>query len=186
MTAYKTVIKNGKVLVIRGKIILNKYIIIPPSVLGVGFVSLGSGYFSLKIDSTGKAWSWGYKQSGQLGNNETNLALIPDDVYENHTFCQIVGATYFSLSIDNTGKAWGWGNNYFGNLGNNTKGTGYCKSTPVAVCGNHTFCQISNGDFHSIGLDNRGKLWSWGINNYGQLGDNTQTYRSTPVVVCVI
>jgi alpha-tubulin suppressor-like RCC1 family protein len=65
------------------------------------------------------------------------------------------------------------------NLGDNSI---TCKCTPVAVYGNHTFCQISGGQNHSIGIDHDGQLWSWGYNLYGQLGIETPL---TPVLITI-
>src|SRR5690606_35255540 len=41
--------------------------------------------------------------------------------------------------------------------------------------------QISAGYGHTCGHDLDGKLYCWGDNRYGQLGDGTNTNRSTPV-----
>ncbi|MDP4128391.1 MAG: hypothetical protein Q8912_15855, partial [Bacillota bacterium] len=40
---------------------------------------------------------------------------------------------------------------------------------------------VSAGGLHSLRAD--GKVWAWGDNTYGQLGDGTTIQRSTPVVV---
>ena len=44
--------------------------------------------------------------------------------------------------------------------------------------------QILKGEWvqYSTAAD-PGELWSWGLNNRGQLGDNTVTHRSSPVQV---
>jgi alpha-tubulin suppressor-like RCC1 family protein len=42
---------------------------------------------------------------------------------------------------------------------------------------------ISAGDSHCLALDNKGNVWSWGDNNYGQLGVGSQTNHYTPVKV---
>ena len=35
--------------------------------------------------------------------------------------------------------------------------------------------------YHSIAIDAEGNLYAWGLNNYGQLGDNSTTQRNSPV-----
>jgi alpha-tubulin suppressor-like RCC1 family protein len=42
---------------------------------------------------------------------------------------------------------------------------------------------VSAGGGHSMGIKADGTLWAWGWNNYGQLGDGTNTDRNTPVQV---
>ena len=42
---------------------------------------------------------------------------------------------------------------------------------------------IAAGISHSIALKFDGTVWAWGSNTYGQLGDGTNTDRTTPVQV---
>jgi alpha-tubulin suppressor-like RCC1 family protein len=70
------------------------------------------------------------------------------------------------------------------------KATAWLDSTPSAVReGNyHITGAVSaggtwGGPFHSLTLRSDGHVWSWGHNNYGQLGDGTTTVRPAPVEV---
>jgi alpha-tubulin suppressor-like RCC1 family protein/fibronectin type 3 domain-containing protein len=40
--------------------------------------------------------------------------------------------------------------------------------------------QVQGGYGHSLGLKDDGSVWAWGNNNYGQLGDGTNTSTATP------
>ena len=155
------------------------------AVLGVNktFCQISSGRWNItSLDLRGKAWSWGYNGFGQLGNNTTVNQSTPVAVLgTNKTFCKIECGYYHVFGIDFRGKAWGWGYNNNGNLGDNSAVNP--RRTPVAVYGNKTFCQISGGQYQSLGIDFRGKAWGWGKNNYGQIGDNSMTNKSTPVAV---
>jgi len=86
--------------------------------------------------------------------------------------------------LKSNGACWTWGINTYGQLGNNTT-TSY--SSPIAVVGSHSFKKIVLGGTLSygciFGLKADGSLWGWGLNNYGQLGDNSITNRSSPVAV---
>ncbi|MTI96026.1 MAG: PKD domain-containing protein [Firmicutes bacterium] len=42
---------------------------------------------------------------------------------------------------------------------------------------------IFSGFYHNLAIKHDGTAWSWGRNNYGQLGDGTVTYRDYPVQV---
>ena len=44
--------------------------------------------------------------------------------------------------------------------------------------------EVSVGAVHTVARQSNGTLWTWGQNDYGQLGDGTQTDRliSVPVV----
>jgi alpha-tubulin suppressor-like RCC1 family protein len=165
--------------------------IIPNSVYGnKTFCKISGGYVggpiqghSLAIDNRGILWSWGNGSRGQLGVGSVLSKRTPVAVCGNHTFCHITAGYLFSLGIDQYGKGWSWGHGFPANIGQLGDNTTTQKTTPVAICGSHTFCKISSGDRFSIGLDFRGKSWSWGYNVYGQLGDNTATNKSTPVAV---
>ena len=78
-----------------------------------------------------------------------------------------------------------WGNNGNGELGDNTTTN---RSTPVAVTGTgvllgKTVVAMAEGDAHSLALCADGVLVAWGLNDKGQLGDNTTTQRNLPVIV---
>ena len=73
---------------------------------------------------------------------------------------------------------WAWGNNGAGQLGNNTLTN---RSTPVTTStGGANWKQVSCGKLHTVAIKTDGTLWTWGFNGNGQLGDGTQTNRSTP------
>jgi alpha-tubulin suppressor-like RCC1 family protein len=157
----------------------------PVSILGVKktFCEIAGAYtHSLGIDNRGLLWAWGYNNAGQLGVYSVTSKRTPVSILgAKKTFCQISSGDYFSIAIDNRGLVWGWGNDIYGQLGDYSI---TCKCTPLSIMGaKKTFCQI-NSDYYSVmGIDNRGLVWSWGYNNYGQLGDNSITNRCTPVSI---
>ena len=79
------------------------------------------------------------------------------------------------------GNLYGWGSNLFGQLGD---GTSTSRNTPTLVSGGSTLWkQIATGDQFVIALRSDGTLWSWGLNQVGQLGDGTTTNRATPAKI---
>jgi alpha-tubulin suppressor-like RCC1 family protein len=144
-------------------------------------ISVGVTHTS-SIDKNGKVWCWGYNQYGKLGDNSLTSRLTPVSILGvNKTFCQITNGTEFTSSIDKNGKVWSWGYNQYGQLGDNSVTS---RRTPVSILGvNKTFCQITNGSAFTSSIDQYGKVWSWGYNQYGQLGDNSITTRRTPVII---
>jgi alpha-tubulin suppressor-like RCC1 family protein len=76
---------------------------------------------------------------------------------------------------------YGWGFNSSGQLGDNST---VSRSSPVSVIGGFTdWCQISAGGYFSLAVKTNGTAWAWGCNNYGQIGDNSVTNKSSPVSV---
>jgi len=154
------------------------------------FCEIVVGLFSMaSIDTDNQIWCWGQNDNGELGNNtigEEEYQSTPVAVCGNHTFCKVTAGVYYYIALDNNGQAWGWGQGSYGKLGNNKTGEYDGESTPVAVCGNHTFCQVDAGQNHTLALDVNGQAWAWGEGYHGQLGDNSfpEHTERTPVAVC--
>ena len=82
---------------------------------------------------------------------------------------EISGGVEFSWILTPSGKLlYSWGSNYLYQLGD---GTTINKSSPVQI-GSRSWIAIAKGSSHSLGISNDGKLFAWGANNEGQLGDN--------------
>src|SRR4029077_12150172 len=78
-----------------------------------------------------------------------------------------------------------WGYNFYGQLGNGTTNT---SSTPVAVdmsgaLSGKTVIAIAAGGSHTVALTSDGKLFAWGNNGSGELGDGTTSDRRAAVAV---
>ncbi len=134
-----------------------------------------SGNYSLAIDEKGNIWSWGANSFGQLGDGTKTTSKVPKQItnYEgNVRFTQIASASDHALALDEQGNIWLWGHNNKGQLGN---GTTEESLVPKQMTNDEKlkFMQISAGGNHSLALDERGNIWSWGFNSFGQLGDET-------------
>jgi alpha-tubulin suppressor-like RCC1 family protein len=156
----------------------------PVSVLG-GFTDwcqVVGGYHTLGLRSNGTLWAWGLNCDGQLGTNNDLYPLSPVSVVGGFTdWCSAAVTNKSSVAVRTNGTLWAWGSNSSGRLGD---GTTTSRSSPVSVVGGFTdWCQVVAGYAHTIGVRCNGTLWTWGANNYGQLGDNTTISRSSPVSV---
>ena len=148
-------------------------------------MAIASGYYhSLAIGSDGKLYAWGYDAYGELGNGSTNASGIPIviNLPNGATPVAISAGGLTSLAIGSDGKLYAWGNNQHGELGN---GSTTLSNTPVVVNlpAGVTPTGIATGGEHSLALGNDGKLYAWGYNGSGQLGNNSTTNSATPVVV---
>jgi len=132
----------------------------------------------------GKLYCWGRNQFGQLGNDtfddrSTPVAVVaPAGV----TLSNLVSGPNHSCAQGSDGNAYCWGWNFFGQLGNNTN-TDY--KTPVAVQ-QPTGVKLSTlraGSVFTCALGDNGKVYCWGSNANGQLGDGTTTQRNLPAEV---
>ncbi|WP_317643645.1 InlB B-repeat-containing protein [Bombiscardovia apis] len=146
--------------------------------------------YSLALDQLGNLYTWGFNNVGQLGNGTTTNRSTPQQVSTPVPFTRISAGSYFALALGNNGKAYAWGSNSSydnqyssaGILGDGTTTDRY-RPTLVASPAGVEFADVSAGWIHSKGLTAEGKVYSWGPNQYGQLGDGTTTWRTTPVPV---
>lgn len=76
-------------------------------------------------------------------------------------------------------RCWGWNN--YGQLGNRSTTDSV---RPVAVSGLRSKVRsVTAGSGHTCALTTNGKVWCWGDNQFGQLGNGSTTHSSRPVAV---
>lgn len=133
--------------------------------------------------------AWGNNVYGSIGDGTTNQADSPVTVNGLSGLTAAAAGANHSLALLGDGTVEAWGNNAYGQLGiGNTSpdscaGSTPCSKTPVAVNGLSGVVALASGDFHSLALLSNGTVMAWGLNNDGQLGDQTTTNRSSPVPV---
>ena len=139
-------------------------------------------YWSLGLTSSGIAYGWGTNASGQLGDNTTYTRSSPGTVVGGITnWSQLSAGKVYALGLRSSGVLYAWGYGNQGQLGDNTAAT---KSSPVTVVGGiTTWTQLAAGGNHSLGRTSAGAAYAWGAGYQGQLGDNTNQSKSSPVVV---
>ncbi len=146
--------------------------------------------FTLVLTSDGKVFTWGENSSGQLGEGSNTDSSVPvtvdmTGVLSGKTVTAIAtgGSSCYALTSD--GKVFAWGSNYVGALGD---GSGANSSVPVAVDTSgvlfgKTVLAIAAGNLQGMALTSDGKVYTWGANTLGVLGDGTSTHRASPVAV---
>lgn len=139
---------------------------------------------SMTIGTDGKLYAWGDNTSGQLGDgsitqrNTPVVVSLPAGV----TAASVAAGSGHSMAIGSDGKLYAWGNNSYGQLGD---GSTIARTTPVVVSlpAGVTATMVAAGSLHSLAIGSDGKLYAWGMNKFGQLGDGSTASRNTPVVV---
>jgi len=137
---------------------------------------------SAAIKSNGTLWMWGLNAyCGQLGLGNTSNKSSPTQVGTDTTWSKVSSNAYFTGAIKTDGTLWMWGCNGYGNLGTDNMDA---KSSPVqTITGGTNWSTISCGYSHVASLKNNGTLWVWGSNSSGQLGNDSNTNRSSPIQV---
>ena len=151
---------------------------------GTNFVSFSEGNnYSLGLSSDGRVYAWGDNTNGQLGDGTNVSELTPTQVtgLSDHRIIQVSCAGGSGMALCDDGSVYTWGNNQFGVLGISSPNAS--SATPCRVASLSNITAIDAGYFHELALSSSGVVYAWGFNEYGQLGDGTNSDRSTPVVV---
>jgi alpha-tubulin suppressor-like RCC1 family protein len=145
-------------------------------------VSAG-GYHSAAIKTDGTLWTWGRNYYGQLGTNTIfNVGRSsPVQVGALTTWAKVSANKDNTAAIRTNGTLWTWGRSNYGQIGDSSVTN---RSSPVQIGALTDWSQITMAPYGNMAaIKNNGTLWTWGANFSGQLGDNTQTARSSPVQV---
>jgi len=139
------------------------------------------GYHALALKTNGTLWAWGRNHFGQLGlglglanGNEAGALTnsLPAQVGSDTNWQTIEAGTFHSFAIKMDGTLFAWGANFYGQLGDGTTPNGSTnqanKVSPVAVGANRW--SVVDASDHSLGVTTDGRVWGWGLHNYGQAG----------------
>ena len=133
--------------------------------------------------TTFTAYGWGYNQFGQIGDGTVTEHSSEAITLAAGVTSTAISAGYgHSLAIGSDGNLYAWGYNEYGQVGN---GTLTEQNTPevVTLATGVTPTAISAGQYHSLAIGSDGKLYAWGYNATGQLGNGTATDEESPKAI---
>ncbi len=142
-------------------------------------VSAG-GHHTCALDGEGKAWCFGENGYGELGVAPGNRGA-PVEVPNLSGATALTSAGRNNCVILEDGTVRCWGSNRNGILGYGKTGEENSSAEPVEVVGLTGVTGISAGYLHVCAVATGGKVWCWGNNSYGELGDGTKTSSPIPV-----
>ena len=146
--------------------------------------------FVMDIDNSGGNSGSGNgsgNQSGTSGQGASGWQYDSDSnipISGNVVAVEVGGSHSAALTRD--GTLYTWGNDASGQLGDGSAGTFYNaprKINSSVGIPEHSVKQVSFGSSHSAAVTFDGSLYTWGSNNYGQLGDGTTTQRTRPIKI---
>ena len=146
---------------------------VPGLVKGLGPATrIASGRdHALALLADGTVRAWGDNGLGQLGDDSFTPVSASPVVAQGLTgIRRIAAGDSSSAALDNKGQLWGWGSNLLGALA--LAPSEIFASVPTLASGVPALSDVSAGSNHMMGLDLQGRVWAWGYNASGQLGDN--------------
>ncbi len=156
-----------------------------PAAYGVRLARVVAGmHHSCGETSDGKVYCWGSNAHGQLGDGDvyTRSILAPVVAPAGIALSGVIAGGQHNCASGDDGRRYCWGKNNQGQLGD---GTTTDQRTPVALTEPEgvAFTALALGGSHSCADGDGGRVYCWGENSDGQLGDGTSTSRALPVPV---
>ncbi|XP_065336809.1 RCC1 and BTB domain-containing protein 1-like [Cloeon dipterum] len=153
----------------------------------VAFVGDCEGqFFSLfAISRSGSVFSWGENKNGQLGLGTTKYTKVPTKIsgsLKEKKVVQVASGGLHTLALTSGGEIIAWGANTNGMLGVSSTLSKECSPCQVIDL-EVVISQIVCGPFFTLALSDDGKIYSWGENHRGQLGNGTTQFVKSPTMI---
>jgi alpha-tubulin suppressor-like RCC1 family protein len=133
---------------------------------------------TLAIKTDGTLWAWGRNKDGQLGDGTNINKFVPTQIGVESDWIEISVGTAHCIALKSNGTLWACGENSNGQLG--LADNLFSNKNSLTQVGTATnWDKISAGRYFNLAIKNDGTLWSWGQNDFGQLGNGFPIGDST-------
>jgi alpha-tubulin suppressor-like RCC1 family protein len=151
--------------------------------VSVPAAALAQARAGLAVINQDGAASWGAGGFGQLGNGTWASSAVFGPVSGfNADVVRVSAGGGHGLALRTDGTVWTWGDSSYGELGNGP--TSLYGVVPAQVKGLSGVTRIAAGEYSSTAFAaSATRVWAWGDNSEGQLGDGTFTQRAVPGLV---
>eukprot|EP00300_Choanocystis_sp_HF-7_P005127 c13899_g1_i2.p2 GENE.c13899_g1_i2~~c13899_g1_i2.p2 ORF type:complete len:213 (-),score=48.85 c13899_g1_i2:70-708(-) len=157
----------------------------PQEVKGT-FMDVALGYdFTVALDSEGQVFVFGDGLRGQLASEDAyTFSPLPKKIdFFDGVKVDRVAAGFFHAFAWSGDQLYGWGDNEYGQLGVGSGGTdkntqpittpvvvGTLPGTPTPIWKGKPIASVAGGRSHSAAITEGGDVYTWGSNDFGQLG----------------
>ncbi|MCK7488150.1 MAG: hypothetical protein MZU97_23710 [Bacillus subtilis] len=144
------------------------------------------------LTSRGRVFVIGRNDQSQLGVANVTTQTTPLDITasfslsRNEKIVQLIVGRNHMLALTNRNRLFAWGRNNFGQLGD---GTTLNLAVPTDITAQFSLADddvialVATSERHSVVVSRLGRVFTFGYNGSGQLGDDSTTNRSTPVEI---
>lgn len=146
-----------------------------------------SYHHSAVVASTGELLTFGMNDCGQLGLDHTQHQHTPQlvDTLASQVVAKVACGLYHTVAITTGGDVYTVGKNDYGQLG-----LGHARNVKVPHLvkiamgdSDEKAVTVGCGYYHTVIISEKGKLITWGRNDYGQLGIGSKEHKNSPQYV---
>ncbi|MDO4484539.1 MAG: hypothetical protein Q4C54_08975 [Clostridia bacterium] len=144
------------------------------------------GSFGIAVDAKGNIWGWGDNANGQLGNGNNKRVYMPKPAAEGLDGAQVADVQCGNVSalfLMKDGTVYTCGYNNYGQQG--IPGIGSHVFVPTKIPGLENIVQVACGFGQCLARTADGKVYAWGRNSNGQVGDGTRKNAAAPVLLAL-
>ncbi len=140
-------------------------------------------YHSISVTPNNKVYGWGDNQYGQLGELSNSSSEIINltpyfDLSHNEDIIDIALGDFHSSILTTDGQLYIWGKNGEGQIGDGTTTNRYIPvemSSFFNLDDGERIIDIESGAGNMLALTTESRVFSWGYNEFGQVGIGQQT-----------
>lgn len=147
-----------------------------------------SDSLTVAIDGDGHVWACGTFRcaDGILGfNSSSKVANRPQRLVLKEKFVDLACGTDHVLALSTTGKVFAWGNGQQFQLGRRVVERTRLNGLVPREFGLRKIVAIGCGSYHSFAKDSEGRVFAWGLNQFGQCGVDSSELGEDGAVVAV-
>ncbi|KAL3673478.1 hypothetical protein V7S43_001188 [Phytophthora oleae] len=142
-----------------------------------------SYHHSAVVSSNGELLMFGMNDCGQLGLDHTQHQHTPQlvDALSSQVVTKVACGLYHTVASTSGGEVYSFGKNDYGQLG-----LGHARNMKVPALAKTSLGEsddkivtVSCGYYHTVAISEKGKLITWGRNDYGQLGIGSKEHKNT-------
>jgi alpha-tubulin suppressor-like RCC1 family protein len=140
--------------------------------------------FTVALTRSGQILAWGFGRAGQLGNGKSKNSSLPVHVRlpRGTKVTAIRAGCNAGYALTSAGRVLAWGDNFFGQLGIGRLGGSRNVPVQVRLPKGTKATAISAGNGHGLALTATGRVYAWGSDAQGELGDGHTGGRKTAPV----
>ncbi|MBW1905325.1 MAG: hypothetical protein JRD92_11210 [Deltaproteobacteria bacterium] len=125
------------------------------------------------LESDSSLWCWGHNANGRMGAPDTITSSDVPWLVSAAAHDQVDTEEGTTCAVRTDGTLWCWGHSGHGEAGQGSVGgTVY---EPLEVTAASSWRQVSVGAHHVCAVQPDDRVWCWGYDSNGQLGDGTST-----------